>query len=169
MSCIGGVDGLKAPCYSKKECPGNLGHQNDGSTEPCTCDGAGGKFFDVCDDPCNNDGLDANGGVCGAASYFPEGYYVVRKKCTTLTGEVINYLGQCFAIDCEGNRGPCYGKQKCSSGTIAVDPCECGGVTYGSSCVVECPYEDTAADCGSGQTFTQRCKDNNGTWYGECK
>ena len=53
--------------------------------------------------------------------------------------------------------------------TIAVDPCTCGGVTYGSSCVIECPYEQTAADCKAGQTFTQRCKDNNGTWFGECK
>ncbi|MDO5385638.1 MAG: hypothetical protein Q4F75_00005, partial [Pseudomonadota bacterium] len=94
----------------------------------------------------------------------------VKKKCTTLEGATVNYFGNCNGTkDCEGNDAPCKGKTRCDSGTVAVDPCTCGGVTYGSSCVIKCPYEQTAADCKAGQTFTQRCKDNSGTWFGECK
>ncbi len=162
------VEGVAGYCYGKQRCPGNLGHQNNGSTEPCQC--AGDKWFDTCDDSCNNEMLVANGGSCGAAlaSVIAEHYYV-KDKCTTLTGQIMKYFGSCNGTDCNGNKGPCYGKVKCKGNTIAVDPCVCGLTTYGSSCVIECPYEQTSADCKAGQTFTQRCKDNNGTWFGECK
>ena len=161
-SCSGGK------CGGKKQCAGNKGHQKDGSTKPCLCTGI--YFFDVCDDPCNNDGLGANGGSCGAStgSAILRHYYI-KDKCTTLTGSVIKYWGLCNGTDCLGNKGPCYGKKECTNGSVAVDPCTCGGITYGSSCVVKCPYEQTAADCKASQTFVQRCKDNNGTWFGECK
>ncbi|MDO5387405.1 MAG: hypothetical protein Q4F75_09100 [Pseudomonadota bacterium] len=96
-------------------------------------------------------------------------FYYVKDKCKTSTGNVIKYYAACNGISCEGKKGPCYGKTECTGGTIAVDPCTCGGVTYGTSCVIKCPYEQTAADCKAGQSFTQRCKDNAGTWYGECK
>ncbi len=166
--CNGIVEGVRGKCAGKSTCPGNKGHQNDGSTTPCSCDG--NKYFDECDDPCNKLGLAANGGYCEAevAGAFPEHYYV-KDKCKTETGISIKYWAKCNGIDCEGNRGPCYGKTACDSSTIAVDPCTCGGLTYGSSCVIKCPYEQTAADCKAGQTFTQRCKDNSGIWFGECK
>ncbi|MDO5386132.1 MAG: hypothetical protein Q4F75_02545, partial [Pseudomonadota bacterium] len=168
VACQCELEGVKGSCYGKKQCPNNLGHQKDGSTEPCVCGGS--RWFDVCDDSCNNDGLNANGGACGASagSSIREHYYV-KNKCTTQSGQVIKYWGMCNGIDCLGNKGPCYGKIQCTNGTIAVDPCTCGSVTWGSSCVIKCPYEQTAADCKAGQTFTQRCKDNAGTWYGECK
>jgi len=162
------VEGVRGDCYGKKECPGNLGHQKNGSTEPCVC--AGYKWFDLCDDTCNYNGLTANGGICGAkiGNSISKHYYV-KDKCKTLSGAIVKYWGSCNGIDCLGNKGPCYGKEICPSGTIAVNPCTCGGVTYGDSCVVKCPYEDTEADCNSGQTFVPRCKDNEGTWFGECK
>ena len=169
VMCQCETEGVRGKCYGKKQCTGNIGHQNDGSTEPCVC--AGIKWFDVCDDPCNLDSLTANGGTCYAAQTInqPQWYYI-KEKCTMLNGKKVYYHADCSSgKSCEGNTPPCYGKRKCTGNTIAVDPCECGGYTYGSSCVIKCPYEDTAADCGSGQTFTQRCKDNNGTWYGECK
>ena len=165
--CGAMVEGVRAGCYGKKTCPGSRGHQYDGSTSPCKCDNA--SFFDVCDSDCTIDTLSANGGLCTGYTGIPQGYYYVKDKCTTSEGVTVKYYGTCNGTDCEGNRGPCYGKQQCGSGTIAVDSCTCGNYTYGSSCVVKCPYEQTAADCKAGQSFTQRCKDNAGTWYGECK
>ncbi|MDO5387464.1 MAG: hypothetical protein Q4F75_09400, partial [Pseudomonadota bacterium] len=168
VGCQSQVEGVQGKCYGKQVCPNNVGHQNNGSIEPCQC--AGNYWFDKCDDTCNLNDLTANGGTCGAnAGNSISGHYYVKDKCTTLSGQVVKYWGMCERRDCLGNKGPCYGKTRCSGGAIAVDPCTCGGYTYGSSCVVKCPYEQTAADCSSGQTFTQRCKDNAGTWYGECK
>lgn len=168
VMCQCETEGVRGKCYGKKECTGNRGRQNNGSTEPCLC--AGSQWFDICDDPCNYDGLTANGGYCLATNTsVVSGHYYIKDKCTTSGGEVVRYVGRCKGIDCEGNKGPCYGKTACDNNTIAVDPCTCGGVTYGSSCVIKCPYEQTAADCKAGQTFTQRCKDNSGTWFGECK
>ena len=167
-ACGGMVEGVKGPCYGKKICPGSIGRQNDGSTTPCVCDNA--NLFDVCTSTCTSEPLSANGGYCNVYGGTPLGYYYIKDKCTTETGVIMKYWAECNGTDCEGNRGPCYRKQKCGNGTIAIDPCTCGGYTYGSSCVVKCPYEDTAASCSAkGQSFTQRCKDNNGTWYGECK
>ena len=169
-TCWGRYEGVSGKCAGKKNCPGNLGHQNNGSTEPCICRGA--MWFDSCDDSCSaNDYFRSDGGYCGGSYYTGVGgWYYIGERCTTLTGQKVYNLGRCdYHKDCEGNKGPCYGKKRCTGGTIAVDPCTCGGVTYGSSCVIKCPYEQTAADCSSGQTFTQRCKDNVGTWYGECK
>ena len=168
VMCQCETEGVRGKCAEKRICSENKGHQNDGSTTPCSCDGL--EWFDKCDDPCNYDGLTANGGYCLATNTsVVSGHYYIKDKCTTSGGEVVRYVGRCKGIDCEGNKGPCYGKTACDNNTIAVDPCTCGGVTYGSSCVIECPYEQTAADCKAGQTFTQRCKDNNGTWFGECK
>ena len=165
----GRPEGVNAPCYNKKECPGNKGHQNNGSADPCICQNT--KFFDKCDDSCTMDGLYANGGSCAAVPYEQTaGYYTVKEKCTTMNGIKIKYIASCDGIDCEGKSAPCRGKQHCTENTIAVDPCTCGGYTYGSSCVVKCPYEDTEYTCTiKGQSFTQRCKDNSGTWFGECK
>ncbi|MDO5387293.1 MAG: hypothetical protein Q4F75_08525, partial [Pseudomonadota bacterium] len=166
--CDSPVVGVLGKCAGKKFCPGNQGHQNNGSTEPCRC--ANGLFFDACDDTCNYDGLSANGGYCSVqATSSVNAHYYVKDKCTASNGIVLKYFASCTGRDCLGNRGPCVGKVACDSSTIAVDPCTCGGVTWGSSCVVKCPYEQTAADCKAGQTFTQRCKDNAGTWFGECK
>ena len=81
----------------------------------------------------------------------------------------MKYYGECIGTDCNGNKGPCYGKKQCDNISIAINPCTCGGQIFGDDCVAQCPYEQTAADCGSGQSFIQRCKDNNGTWYGECE
>ena len=168
VMCQCEIEGVRGTCYGKKQCAGNLGHQKDGSTEPCTC--AGYKWFDVCDDSCNYDELGANGGTCGASTGSSIGkHYYVKDKCTTLDGQIIKYWGLCNSTDCLGNKGPCYGKKECTSGTIAVDPCTCGNATFGSSCVVKCPYEQQASDCKAGQTFTFRCSDNDGNRWGECK
>ena len=165
--CQGSVEGYYGKCFGKRLCSGDLGHQSDGSTLPCVCDGQ--KWFDVCDDACNFDSLTINGGSCRASVSNPPDYYYVKEKCIMSTGDVVSYYGSCTGVDCNGKKGPCYGKIMCSNGTTAVNPCECGRKIYGSSCVIKCPYEQTAADCKAGQSFTQRCKDNAGTWYGECK
>ena len=161
--CDGAIDGIKGPCYGKVYCPSGNGYNKPGSAE-CICNS---NYLDVCNETCNYDEINSNGGSCTA--YPGPSRYYVKDKCTMSNGTIVKYYGICDSIDCEGNKGPCYGKTRCTGNTIAVDPCTCGSWTYGSSCVIECPYEQTAADCKAGQTFTQRCKDNNGTWFGECK
>ncbi|MDO5386112.1 MAG: hypothetical protein Q4F75_02445, partial [Pseudomonadota bacterium] len=167
-TCTGRVEGINGKCYGKKQCPDNDGYQSDGSTTPCSCDGF--KWFDKCvSQSCNYGEVRENGGVCLITDQVQPGWYYIKAACQTSGGDRFDYKAPCTGMSCEGNKGPCYGKTQCSSGTIAVDPCTCGNYTYGSSCVVKCPYEQTAADCKAGQSFTQRCKDNAGTWYGECK
>ena len=161
--CDGAIDGIKGPCYGKVYCPSGNGYNKPGSAE-CICNS---NYLDVCNETCNYDEINSNGGSCTA--YPGPSRYYVKDKCTMSNGTIVKYYGICDSIDCEGNKGPCYGKTRCTGNTIAVDPCTCGSWTYGSSCVIECPYEQTAADCKAGQTFTQRCKDNSGTWFGECK
>ena len=162
--CPSKVEGVKGPCYGKKNC--ESGRQKDGSTELCRCF-SHEKYFDECDDPCNTESV----GYCTASSSLVKSMIYVKDKCTTSKGTVIKLYIPCNGKgNCEGTgESPCYGKVECTSGTIPVDPCTCGGLTYGSSCVIKCPYEQTAADCKAGQTFTQRSKDNSGNWFGECK
>ena len=161
--CILQTEGIKGPCYGKTYCAGGDGFDYEGST-PCKCDSS---YVDVCNETCKVEGLSANGGFCSI--YGGVGYFYLKEKCKTSKGISVNYYAPCNGLDCEGNKGPCYGKKVCGSGTIAIDPCTCGGVTLGSSCVIKCPYEDTETSCAvHGRSFKQRCKDNNGTWYGEC-
>ncbi len=172
LHCACSASGIKGKCVDTKHCVDDKGHQKDGSTEPCMCNGV--KRFEVCDDACDFTGLSANGGSCeavyGALINSYTFRYYVKNKCTTQDGTKVYYAAQCNEINCEGKPGPCYGKKACRSSEIAIDPCECGRVTYGSSCVIECPYEETEYTCSlKGMSFTQRCKDNDGTWFGECK
>ena len=169
VQCPCELEGVRGPCYGKKQCTDNLGHQKDGSTEPCVCGSF--KWFDICDETCvAGDSISKNQGACFSYPVSSVlGMFFIKEKCKTSSGTVVNYFATCNGKDCNGNEGPCYGKKKCSSGTIAIDPCSCGGEKFGSSCVIECPYEDTETSCAvHGRSFKQRCKDNNGTWYGEC-
>ena len=156
-------DGNEPPCSGFQVCESY-------QTPECVCGGV-----NYCTpDPCSNASVwvDTNN-RCFAGLTVPGGYRYVKDKCTRQDGQTMKLYTPCTDSinDCDGNPAPCAGYSTCPSGTFigTEDTCECGGVTYGKTCLAECNYEETEETCtAAGKSFSQKCKDANDIWYGEC-
>ena len=95
-----------------------------------------------------------------------KGWVFIERHCVTRQGKAVMSVKPCTAT-----RQPCAGYKTCPKGTFVgeEDTCECGGVTYGKTCMAECNYEDTEESCTSdGKSFNKKCMDANKVWFGEC-
>ncbi|MGN0912297.1 MAG: hypothetical protein ACI4OE_03240, partial [Alphaproteobacteria bacterium] len=160
-------EGKPGPAYGLTTCTGDKGVGT-----PVECGGY--KYFSSCD--CsygNGDTYSANGGYCSDWTYNGR-YATDLEKCTKSDGSKVYWYASCTAATtCEGKPGPAYGLTQCSYGETAIGTVvKCGGYEYGTSCVrkVECSYDYTEEICTKdGKDFVQKCKDNDGKWWGECK
>ena len=168
--------GVKSKVAGKVEClNGNIGIGT-----PILCGGK--EFYDTCDvDPCIESNVAENGGYCFASiyDYSDDGYYYVKDKCTKRNKTVVKLYANCTRDkDCEGNRGPAYGKKICPDNKGSGDMVECGGKKYFDSCEETCKtdYASYNGCIGTGgssmyQTNMVKCTKLDGTklyYYAEC-
>ncbi len=175
-----------AACNVEKDCDGKSGpaaglincFSDPGIGDPVVCGGR--EFYETCD-PCKVDTyltIEENGGICrnsheeGAAAFNVSGVYPVRYKCTRESnGKKVYYAADCdVEKDCDGNPGLAYGLTKCESSEFGYGKVvQCGGYTYADTCLTECNYEKTEADCtAEGKSFVVKCVDNKNQSWGEC-
>ena len=167
-----GCRGYANSCNGKMLC-----EDDEGAEGEVACECGGRKYFNKCKEMCqykvNNTGVKFH----ETSHWFTKGWYMDKVVCTRLDGSKVGYRKQCNATttDAAGNMPPCAGMKECPNGTFGTgEKCSCGGVLfYSGNCITECTYEDTAESCAAkGQSFEQKCygtKDEQQTWFGQCK
>ena len=184
-------EGNQGPAYGLQICEGNKG---SGKTVEC----GEYTYFEKCDETCDTNYKNANGGNCYARTQDQvgtsrtKGYYLIGDKCTKIDLTKVYWYGDCTAYkDCEGNQGPAYGLKTCDGDKGSGKTVECGGYTYFENCDETCDttgkYENggycrayTKAEFDSGfnngtykgwYLLGDKCTKLNGTqvyWYGDC-
>ena len=160
------ANGGTPPAHGMKDCSDSAG----GIGESVEC---GGKtYYDSCDE-CNDSYKTINGvfhlGSSSSTSRPGSGYYYVGEKCSS-GSKTYYWWAKCSdeGTDASGGTPPAHGMKQCSSNEKGYPTqVECGGNRYGQSCLKECNYNYKKSDCPD--SFTEKCKDSEGTLWGECK
>lgn len=167
-----GCRGYANSCNGKMLC-----EDDEGAEGEVACECGGRKYFNKCKEMCQYKVNNAGVKFHETSHWFTKGWYMDKVVCTRLDGSKVGYRKQCNATttDAAGNMPPCAGMKECPNGTFGTgEKCSCGGVLfYSGNCITECTYEDTAESCAAkGQSFEQKCygtKDEQQTWFGQCK